>query len=138
VLFEDFVADLIEREPDALEFSGELGPVAVHGHCHAKALADARRVLGLLARLPGAAPRWLDSGCCGMAGAFGMMAAHRELSGRVAEPLLEAIASLPAGTAVVAAGTSCRHQIADRSAARPLHPAELLARCLQPRSAAMR
>ncbi len=135
VLFEDFVADLIEREPEAISFSGELGRVAVHGHCHAKALADARRVLGLLARLPGVTPHWLDSGCCGMAGAFGMMAAHRELSGRVARPLLEAIAGLPAGTAVVAAGTSCRHQIGDLGSIHPLHPAELLARCLQPRPA---
>jgi Fe-S oxidoreductase len=130
VLFEDFVADLLDRNPDALPVSRPVGEVAVHGHCHAKALADARRVIGLLGRLPGASPRWLDTGCCGMAGAFGVLAEHRDLSLKVAEPLRRAVESLPAGTALVASGTSCRHQIADLSAARPLHLAEFLARCL--------
>jgi FAD/FMN-containing dehydrogenase/Fe-S oxidoreductase len=127
VLFEDFVADLLEREPEALPIAASPGAVAVHGHCHAKALADPRRVLGLIGRLPGASPQWLDTGCCGMAGAFGMLSEHRELSHRVAEPLRRAVAELPEGTALVASGTSCRHQIADLTDARPLHLAELLA-----------
>jgi Fe-S oxidoreductase len=127
VLFEDFIADVLEREPDALPIIAPAGAVAVHGHCHAKALADARRVLGLLDRLPGTSARWLDTGCCGMAGAFGMLSEHRELSHEVAAPLLRAIEGLPPGTALVASGTSCRHQIADLTEARPLHLAELLA-----------
>jgi FAD/FMN-containing dehydrogenase/Fe-S oxidoreductase len=131
VLFEDFVAELLDRDPDALPVSGHVGAVAVHGHCHAKALANARRIVGVLERLPGASPRWLDTGCCGMAGAFGMLATHRDLSKQVAEPLLRAIEALPAGTALVASGTSCRHQVADLTAARPLHLAEFLAGCLR-------
>lgn len=127
VLFEDFIADVLEREPDALPIIAPAGAVAVHGHCHSKALADARRVLGLLDRLPGTSARWLDTGCCGMAGAFGMLSEHRELSHEVAAPLLRAIEGLPPGTALVASGTSCRHQIAHLTEARPLHLAELLA-----------
>ncbi len=131
VLFEDFIYDLLDRDPDALALPTEIGEVAVHGHCHAKALSDAHRVIGLLERLPGVSPRWLETGCCGMAGAFGMLSDHRDLSRQVAEPLVQLIDSLPVGTKVVASGTSCRHQIGDLTAARPLHIAELLAECLE-------
>ncbi len=127
VLFDDVVVELLEGGalPAALDRS--MGEFAFHGHCHAKALADPKRAMAALGRLPGARPRWLDTGCCGMAGAYGMLADHRELSHRVAKPLVAAIEALPEGTAVVASGTSCRHQIADLTDARPLHLAELLA-----------
>jgi FAD/FMN-containing dehydrogenase/Fe-S oxidoreductase len=131
ILFEDFVAELLDADPEALLFVDRVGEVAVHGHCHAKALADARGVIELIDRLPGASARWLETGCCGMAGAFGMLKAHRELSHQVAVPLVEAIAALPPNTTLVASGTSCRHQIADLTDARPMHLAELLASSLR-------
>ena len=127
MLFEDFVAELLEADPEALPFAGRVGEVAVHGHCHAKALADARGVIELIDRVPGVSARWLETGCCGMAGAFGMLSAHRKLSHQVAVPLVEAIDALPRDTTLVASGTSCRHQIADLTDARPIHLAELLA-----------
>ena len=37
-LFEQFVEDLLEREPDALRFNDQPGHVAIHAHCHAKSL----------------------------------------------------------------------------------------------------
>ncbi len=131
VLFEDFISDLLDRDPDALALPTEIGDVAVHGHCHAKALSDAHSVIGLLERLPGVSPQWLETGCCGMAGAFGMLTDHRDLSHQVAEPLVQLIDSLPVGTKVVASGTSCRHQIGDLTEKQPLHIAELLAECLE-------
>ena len=132
VLFEDLLLELLEDDPGALPVEGPVGEVAVHGHCHAKALTQASRVIGLLELLPGASAHWLDTGCCGMAGAFGMLAEHAELSRRVAAPLVEAIEDLPRDTALVASGTSCRHQIAHLTGAQPLHLAELLARFLKP------
>ena len=131
VLFEDFVLEILSDDPEALQFEGRAGEVAVHGHCHAKALADARRVVELINRIPGVSARWLETGCCGMAGAFGMLKAHRELSHRVAVPLVEAVDALPPDTTLVASGTSCRHQIADLTDAHPMHLAELLASCLR-------
>jgi Fe-S oxidoreductase len=131
VLFEDFIAALVTTETGTLPLSTEPQTVAVHGHCHAKALSDAHRVVELLDRLPGVSPQWLDTGCCGMAGAFGMLTDHRDLSHRVADPLVRAIDGLSDGARVVASGTSCRHQIGDLTDARPLHIAELLAERLQ-------
>jgi Fe-S oxidoreductase len=66
-----------------------------------------------------------------MAGAFGMMAAKRELSLQVAAPMLEKIRAEGNDVTVVASGTSCRHQISELSELRPKHMAELLAEALQ-------
>jgi FAD/FMN-containing dehydrogenase/Fe-S oxidoreductase len=125
VLFEDLLERLLAAEPDAVRLDGEGISVAVHGHCHAKALTDARRVLQLLERT-GASARWLSTGCCGMAGAFGMLRSKDELSRQVAQPLLEQIAELDNTTRLVACGISCRHQITQLSDAHPVHIAELL------------
>jgi FAD/FMN-containing dehydrogenase/Fe-S oxidoreductase len=130
-LFEEFVDGLFENGTLKPTFFELIGDVAVHGHCHAKALSDPKTVVSLLERLPGASPRLLDTGCCGMAGAFGMLSDHRELSQQVAEPLVAAIEALPRDTAVVASGTSCRHQIADLTDVHTLHLAEFLARHLR-------
>ena len=129
-LFEDVVAECLGEEMLPAALRGPVGEVAVHGHCHAKALSDPKTVVSVLERLPEATPRLLGSGCCGMAGAFGMLSKSRELSHQVAEPLIEAIEALPSGTALVASGTSCRHQIADLTDVRPLHLAQFLARYL--------
>ncbi len=132
-LFEDFLSKLLEAEPNALPIAIPMGDVAVHGHCHEKALAPTRAVVDLLEKIPGTSVQWLDTGCCGMAGAFGMLAEHRELSREVAGPLINAVSGLPPETAVVATGTSCRHQITDLSRTAPMHVAELLNRALKER-----
>ena len=68
VLFEDFIAELLDEDPEAIPFAEHVPAAAIHGHCHAKALADARRAMAVLERLPEAEPEWLETGCCGMAG----------------------------------------------------------------------
>jgi Fe-S oxidoreductase len=72
----------------------------------------------------------LDTGCCGMAGSFGMMASKYELSLKVAEPLMEQIKHQPFGTHIVLSGTSCRHQVQHLATVRTLHMAEVLAEAL--------
>ncbi|MCS7090861.1 MAG: FAD-linked oxidase C-terminal domain-containing protein [Verrucomicrobiota bacterium] len=128
VLFETFVEAHLAAHPDSVAWEHGSGLVLVHAHCHVKCLGP---VLARLAgRLPGRTVRLLDSGCCGMAGAFGAMAATYELSLRVAEPLVEQIEHTPFGTVLVASGTSCRQQVAHLSAVPVLHMAQLLARAL--------
>jgi Fe-S oxidoreductase len=132
-LFEDFMLELLEREPGALPFSEQSLGVAIHGHCHAKALTDVGAAERLMEKVPGAEAKLIDSGCCGMAGAFGLLREHREVSREVAAPLVEAVRALPPGTRVVASGTSCRHQLEDLVGTRPLHMAEVLAQALRPK-----
>jgi Fe-S oxidoreductase len=129
-LFEDFMENLLQHEPGALTFDSEPGRVVIHSHCHAKALTDTSLALRLASRLPNRSVAMLDTGCCGMAGAFGMTASKYELSLKVAEPLVQQIKHQPYGTIVAASGTSCRHQIQHLAAVRTQHMAEVLAGAL--------
>jgi FAD/FMN-containing dehydrogenase/Fe-S oxidoreductase len=129
-LFEDFIDRLLEASPDALCFEEAAFGTAIHAHCHAKALTDASVMPRLAGRIPKHRVQLLDTGCCGMAGAFGAMESKYDLSVQVAQDLLDKVKALPAGTRLVASGTSCRHQLEHLAAIRPWHMAELLAESL--------
>jgi FAD/FMN-containing dehydrogenase/Fe-S oxidoreductase len=129
-LFEKFVDDLLTQEPDALRFKNGSATLAIHPHCHAKSIMNPAFMRRLAERLPGRKATVLDTGCCGMAGAFGALAEKYELSVQVAADLLDKIDKQPVGTEIIASGTSCRHQIADLTTAHPKHMAELLAEAL--------
>jgi Fe-S oxidoreductase len=126
-LFEKFIEDLLTKEPAALHFKVRSGRVLVHPHCHVKALMNPSFLRRLALRLPGREVTLLDTGCCGMAGAFGALREKYELSLKVAEPLVQQIRCVPYGTTIVASGTSCRHQIGHLAPVRPRHMAEVLA-----------
>jgi FAD/FMN-containing dehydrogenase/Fe-S oxidoreductase len=126
-LFEQFVDDLLEREPDAVRFNERPSQVAIHAHCHAKSLVKTGFMARLAARLPGRTATLLDTGCCGMAGAFGALERKYDLSLRVAAPLVQQVKAQPANTVIVASGTSCRHQLEHLTPVHPKHMAELLA-----------
>ena len=82
-----------------------------------------RRPRSLLARIPGSTVVDLDAGCCGMAGSFGYAAEHFDVSRAIGErKLLPAVRNKKPGTVVVAAGTSCRHQVKDFTGERAVHP----------------
>jgi len=129
-LFEQFIEGVLSQEPGALKFKPKAAKVVIHAHCHAKALSRPAYMLKLAERLPHCNATLLDTGCCGMAGAFGALASKYELSLKVAEPLAQQVRSQPFGTVVVASGTSCRHQIEHLAPLRPRHMAELLADAL--------
>jgi len=129
-LFERFVDDLLESEPDALQFKQRDANVAIHPHCHAKSLINPAFMARLVERLPGRRATLLDTGCCGMAGGFGALAEKYELSKQVAADLLRKIDNQRPDI-VIASGTSCRHQIVDLSERWPKHMAELLADAIE-------
>jgi FAD/FMN-containing dehydrogenase/Fe-S oxidoreductase len=129
-LFEDFIGNLLNQEPDVLPFNDKPEHIVIHPHCHARALTNPNFMLQLAWRLPERTVTLLDSGCCGMAGAFGMLEEKYELSVKVAEPLIQQIKSQPYGTIVVASGTSCRQQIQHLTPIKLRHMAEVLADAL--------
>jgi FAD/FMN-containing dehydrogenase/Fe-S oxidoreductase len=128
LLFEEFLA----REARAGRLELPLHPVPyrralVHGHCHQKAMGAYASVPEVLARIPDLVVETIDSSCCGMAGAFGYEDAHVDVSIKMAErTLLPAVRAAGDDTVIVADGTSCRHQVHDLAARRPMHVAELL------------
>ncbi len=130
-LFEDFIENFLSWEPNGLKFNNRAGRLIIHPHCHAKALASPNLMHQLAERLPEKTVTLLDTGCCGMAGAFGMLESKYELSVKVAEPLIQKIRNQPFGTTVIASGASCRQQIQHLAPVRLRHMAEVLAEALE-------
>jgi FAD/FMN-containing dehydrogenase/Fe-S oxidoreductase len=126
-LFEDFIDRLLEREPNALTFNSTVEKIAIHAHCHAKSLLNPKFMKRVIERMPGRSATLLETGCCGMAGAFGALKDKYELSLQVAQPLLDQVSAQQAGTVVIASGTSCRHQLEHLSENHPRHISEVLA-----------
>jgi FAD/FMN-containing dehydrogenase/Fe-S oxidoreductase len=129
-LFEKFVNDVLERDATKRRFQERDESVAIHAHCHAKSILDPAFMAQLVEKLPGRKAKVLETGCCGMAGAFGMMEVKRELSLQVAAPMLQKIRAEGPSITVVASGTSCRHQISELSEVKPKHMAEILAEAI--------
>jgi Fe-S oxidoreductase len=128
VLFEDLLEQHLAGAASSMALRSRRGRIVLHGHCHQKAMGLLTPAKALLSRIPGAAVEDLDAGCCGMAGSFGYAAEHFDVSRAIGERrLLPAARRLQDGDVLVASGVSCRHQVADFTTARALHPAELLA-----------
>jgi FAD/FMN-containing dehydrogenase/Fe-S oxidoreductase len=130
VTFEEWAEKADGHRADHFSSSSGQSPrqILLHSHCHQKALVGAAPAVRLLSKIPGCAVTDLDSGCCGMAGSFGYEREHYDVSRAIGERrLLPAVRERPKGSAVVASGFSCRHQISHFTDATPLHPAVLLA-----------
>jgi FAD/FMN-containing dehydrogenase/Fe-S oxidoreductase len=124
VLFEDFVES---AWPKSTSLNPGPTTIQLHGHCHQKAMGLLAPAKALLSRIPGATVVDLNAGCCGMAGSFGYVRDHYDVSRAIGERrLLPAARDLTAGSVLVASGVSCRHQVEDFAGVRALHPAELI------------
>jgi Fe-S oxidoreductase len=117
--------------------NGHLKPkVLLHGHCYQKAQPPAADgfptgVAATVAMLEslGYKVEIADSGCCGMAGAFGYEKEHYDISMKVGELTLFPAVRKNGGEMIVAAsGTSCRSQIVDGTGRSPVHPVCLIQR----------
>jgi FAD/FMN-containing dehydrogenase/Fe-S oxidoreductase len=98
----------------------------VHGHCHHKAIMQMNDEQSVLTKL-GLDFEVLDSGCCGMAGAFGFEKDHYDVSIKVGElVLLPAVRQADKKTLIIADGFSCREQIAQTTDRQALHLAQVI------------
>ncbi|HEY6962118.1 MAG TPA: FAD-linked oxidase C-terminal domain-containing protein [Gaiellaceae bacterium] len=101
--------------------------VLVQRHCHHTSVMGFDADEALLRRT-GADVNLPETGCCGMAGSFGFVEGHYDVSVACAErALLPAMEARPDAT-LLADGFSCREQIRQLTGKRALHLAELLAR----------
>lgn len=126
--FEEYVAHAArDGKLDRVKWTQESRNVLLHGHCHQKSLVGTGPSEACLTLPPNYSVSTVDSGCCGMAGAFGYEAEHYDISIAMAErSLAPAVRAALRETIVAAAGTSCRAQIADTTGRTALHPAEIL------------
>jgi Fe-S oxidoreductase len=120
------LAELLAQTPGwtAPDLSGV--EVIAQPHCHHHAVLGWKADADLL-RSTGARVRRL-SGCCGLAGNFGVEIGHYEVSVAVAgQQLLPALDAAP-DAVVLADGFSCRTQVADLRDRPAVHLAQLLDR----------
>jgi FAD/FMN-containing dehydrogenase/Fe-S oxidoreductase len=104
----------------------------VHGHCHQKAIMKMRSEEALYKKIQ-LNFHTVDSGCCGMAGAFGYEAGtHYDVSVAAGElVLLPAVRQASSDALIIADGFSCREQILQQTDRKPLHTAEVVALALR-------
>ncbi len=104
----------------------------VQGHCHHKSLMKMDDEESVMKKI-GLDYEVLDSGCCGMAGAFGFeKGEHYDVSVKCAERvLLPAIRNSTNDTLIIADGFSCREQIAQLTDRTPVHLAQVLQMALR-------
>jgi FAD/FMN-containing dehydrogenase/Fe-S oxidoreductase len=99
----------------------------VHAHCHHRAVMGMKDEIEVLKRL-GLNFRLLDSGCCGMAGAFGFEKGdHYQVSVKCGERvLLPEVRRTDLDTLLITNGFSCHEQILQQTGREALHLADVL------------
>lgn len=126
MMIDVFLADEFENGRLNVHFEPVSNTVAIHGHCHQKALYGTNSMKSLL-KDSGSEVTEIPSGCCGMAGSFGYEKEHYGLSEKIGrEILFPAVEKLQKNHEIVACGFSCRHQIEHFTKAKPKHFVEVI------------
>jgi len=120
------LSELLESGPLRYEPFRMSGRLLLHGHCHQKALMKMSHAEAVLRKM-GLTVEAPDSGCCGMAGAFGFEADKYAVSQAIGERvLLPAVRATSLDTLIVTDGFSCREQIRQATGRPAVHLAEVL------------
>src|SRR5262249_42272298 len=125
------LADFLSKYASAFTHSECSQDALVQGHCHHKAIMRLKQQKSLMRKL-GLRYEVLESGCCGMAGAFGYEAEKYEISVACAERvLLPRVREATPETLLLADGFSCREQIEQATGRKTLHLAEAIQMALR-------
>ncbi len=128
MLIEEFVLHAQANDGAEIQFTKEPSRVMLQGHCHQRALIGTATAMEVLTQMNGCEVEEISSGCCGMAGSFGLEKEHYDISMKIGErELFPAIREDQGGSIVVSEGMSCRHQIKDGTGVRAKHLVEVLA-----------
>jgi len=124
---ESFVARALAQNPMALRFRANAPRVLYHGHCHQKALLDTADALAVLNACTGGTATEINSGCCGMAGAFGHEVEHYDVARAIGEQRLFPAIRARGDAEIAVSGFSCRQQIEHHTGVATQHVIEYLA-----------
>ncbi len=131
-LIEEFLSiEITHGNINQNQFTSEEKHIKIHNHCHQKSLSNQKVTFDILNLPKNYKPTIITSGCCGMAGSFGYEKEHYEVSMKIGElKLFPSIRKSAKDTIIAANGTSCRYQIMDGTARKPLHPVTILKNAL--------
>src|SRR5579871_5689220 len=120
------LAEFLERYAPSLSVRSLEQTAIVQGHCHHKAILRLKSDKAILSKI-GLKYEVLESGCCGMAGAFGYEKEKYGISQACGERvLLPRVRTASEETLILADGFSCREQIEQATTRKTLHLAEAL------------
>lgn len=127
-MLEEFIAkEIVNNNVSKDLFVKDKKLIKLHGHCQQKAISSLAPAVTCLSFPGNYTVEIIPSGCCGMAGSFGLEKEHYPVSMNIGELVLfPAVRETSEDTIIAAAGTSCRHQIKDGTGRLALHPAEIL------------
>lgn len=108
------------------QFTSKQAKIKLHGHCQQKSVASTKPTKDMLSFPENYTISEIPSGCCGMAGSFGYEKEHYDISMKIGELVLFKAVRESKEEIIVAAGTSCRHQIKDGTSKKALHPVEVM------------
>jgi FAD/FMN-containing dehydrogenase/Fe-S oxidoreductase len=121
------LSEFLEKKAKDFQLPKLKRKAVVHGHCHHKSLMkmDAEEAILKKMNIDYELP---DTGCCGMAGAFGFERGdHYEVSMACGERvLLPKVRAASKETILIADGFSCREQIAQTTDRQALHLAQII------------
>ena len=129
-MIETFLRRLLDAEPEALTFHAPAGSLRYHAHCHQKALVGSGDAVALMRRVWSEAASEIDSGCCGMAGAFGHEVEHYDVSRAIGEQRLFPAVRNRGAAEIAVSGFSCHEQIQHHTGVANRHLIEYLADAL--------
>lgn len=131
MLIEEFLLYAQETHGATLQYANPPRKVLFHGHCHQKALVGTRPAMQALNAIPDCEASEIPSGCCGMAGSFGMEKERYDISMTIGEmSLFPAIRAQQGDFELVMEGVSCRQQVEHACGKKAKHLVELLADAL--------
>ena len=128
MLIEEFLLYAQETHGASLDYTRAPGKVLFHGHCHQKALVGTRAAMQALNAIPGCDAQEIQSGCCGMAGSFGLEKEHYDISMSIGEmSLFPTVRAQQGDFELVMEGMSCRQQVEHGTGKKAKHLVEFLA-----------
>lgn len=132
LMFDEFIVrEAAAGKISEKSFTNQYAELLLHGHCHQKVLSGSGPSKQMLSLARNYNITELNTGCCGMAGAFGYEKEHYDLSMKIGGlALFPAVQAADRHTIIAAPGTSCRQQIFDGTGRRALHPVEVLMQAL--------
>jgi Fe-S oxidoreductase len=120
------LSDFLEQKAPDFKLPEFKQRALVHGHCHHKNIMKMDAEESVLKKMQ-VDYEMPDTGCCGMAGAFGFEKEHYDVAMKCGERvLLPAVRAAAKDTLIVTDGFSCREQIAQTTDRQALHLAELI------------
>jgi FAD/FMN-containing dehydrogenase/Fe-S oxidoreductase len=120
------LSDFLEQHAPDFSLPAFRKKALLHGHCHHKNIMKMEAEESILKKMK-VDYEMPDTGCCGMAGAFGFEKEHYDVAMKCGERvLLPAVRAQDKDTLIITDGFSCREQIAQTTERQALHLAEVI------------